>query len=80
MPDLPLPLLPKLVVDGLMFFVEPVFLPFELLDRSRKSLDLGFGLEARAGFFEAFCVLRSAFRVSCSVFCVPRSVLRVTCS
>ena len=34
-----------------MFFGEPCFLPFELLERSRSSLDLGFGLEERAAFF-----------------------------
>ena len=35
-----------------MFFVDPVFLPFELLERSRKSLDFGFGLDDRSVFFE----------------------------
>ena len=33
-----------------MFLVEPVFLPFELLERSRNSLDLGFAFDERFGF------------------------------
>jgi len=49
-PDLLFPLLPKLVVDGFIFLVVPVLLPFELLERSRKSLDLGLGFEERAVF------------------------------
>ena len=70
-----------------MFLVEPVFLPFELLERSRNSLDLGFAFDERFGFLTeeeegarcpvffvtASSVPRSAFHVPCSVFRVPRS-------
>lgn len=50
-PDLLFPLLPKLFEEGFMFLVEPVFLPLELLDLSRNSLDLGFAFDERDGFF-----------------------------
>ena len=43
--------LAELKLEGFVFFGEPCFLPFELLERSRSSLDLGFGLEERAAFF-----------------------------
>ena len=54
-----------------MFLVDPVFFPFELLERSRNSRDFGFNPEVRFGFFEGLVV---------EVFCVPRSVFRVPCS
>ena len=79
LPDLLFPLLPKLVDEGFIFLVDPVFLPFELLERSRKSLDFGFGFDERDGFLAGLAVEKfEELRVPDSVFRVPRSVFRVT--
>lgn len=73
-----------------MFLVDPVFFPFELLERSRNSLDLGFIPEVRLGFladlvFEKFEEIRvpvSMFGISCAAFLLPASsfLLLTSCS